>query len=269
MRRLTIAILLTLLPTLTPGLFAAESYSPTEVEANKFSLETARDNVQRGFSSCNVGNPAKVQAMPDIITVSWSSGTFLVFQFRELQDIKLTYTDSSFWKSHVASSLEISAKGHFFQDGKEYLAFNGKCTGLGKDWAKYLADALLRLKLEYDKSNNSESMSRFKEEALRYQAANPKPELPEEARRFRVQAEAAVAAKRFLDAAEKYGHAIEIAPWWPEAHFNRGVVLAELQNFDSAIMEMKRYLLLKPEAPDARQAQDFIYVWETHPFEKK
>jgi regulator of sirC expression with transglutaminase-like and TPR domain len=98
---------------------------------------------------------------------------------------------------------------------------------------------------------------------------DPKPELPEAARRLRVQAESAVNAKRFADAADKYAEALALAPWWPEGHFNRGVVLGEMQQFDSAANEMKRYLMLRPDAPDARQAQDFIYAWEDYPYENK
>jgi tetratricopeptide (TPR) repeat protein len=272
-RNLRIARLLTLLPALLAGLLAAsmswaqESYAPTEAEANKVSLQQATDFVQRGLSNCNRDPVVKVQVMPDIIKVSWPYG-FAIWQFRELRDLKLSFIDSNAWISR-ASSLTITMQGHVFQDGREYSSYTVVCSNLNETWVKAIGDGLLRLKLEYDKSNDPENMAKFKEEALRYQAMNPKPELPEDARRFRVQAEGSVAAKRFLEAAERYGKAIEIAPWWPEAHFNRAVVLAELQNFDSAMAEMKRYLLLKPDAADARQAQDFIYAWEAHPFENK
>jgi tetratricopeptide (TPR) repeat protein len=276
MRKLRIVRLFMLLPAVFAGLFAAStsladsSYTPSEAEANKWSLENARGEVQRDFSQCDSVHPWKVQVMPDIITLSWlenNSESFTVWEFRELRDLKLSFTDSNAWISR-ASSLKINASGHFYANGSKFLGIAYNCGG-ATDRTKVFGDALLRLKLEYDKWNSPENMAKFKEEALRYQAMDPKPELPEDARRFKVQAEGAVADKRFLDAAEKYGKAIEMAPWWPEAHFNRAVVLAELQNFDSAMTEMKRYLLLKPDAADARQAQDFIYAWEAHPFTKK
>jgi tetratricopeptide (TPR) repeat protein len=257
---------------LPAGLFAASAsladseYMPSEAEANKLSLQQATDFVQRGLSTCNRDPVVKVQVMPDIIKVSWPDG-FAVWQFRELRDLKLSFIDSNAWISR-ASSLTIAYQGHVFQDG-HFSGYTVICNNLNETWVKAIGDGLLRLKLEYNKSSDPENMAKFKEEALRYRGMNPKPELPEDARRFRVQAEGSVAAKRFLEAADKYGKAIEIAPWWPEAHFNRAVVLAELQNFDSAMAEMKRYLLLKPDAPDARQAQDFIYSWEAYPYEKK
>lgn len=96
-----------------------------------------------------------------------------------------------------------------------------------------------------------------------YRAANPKPQLPEEARKFKVQAEFAVQNKEFEKAAELYGRALEIAPWWPAGHFDRALILGETEKYYDAMREMKRYLLLMPNAPDARAAQDKIYQWES------
>ena len=102
----------------------------------------------------------------------------------------------------------------------------------------------------------------FQEIAAKYRTANPKPQLPEEARKFKVQAEFAVQEKQFTNAADLYGKALDIAPWWPEGHFNRALILGETKKYWDAMREMKRYLLLVPDAPDARAAQDKIYVWD-------
>ena len=55
---------------------------------------------------------------------------------------------------------------------------------------------------------------------------------------------------------------MKIAPWWPEGYFNRALILGELNRFAEAMREMKRYLQLAPDAPNARAAQDKIYEWE-------
>ncbi len=102
----------------------------------------------------------------------------------------------------------------------------------------------------------------FVKAAQDYHNTANKPTLPEEARKFRVQAEGAVRDKKFEDAAELYGKALSIAPWWPKGHFNRALVLGETRFYLGAIREMKRYLTLVPNAPDARAAQDKIYAWE-------
>lgn len=281
MRRLARALIVPL--SAIAGILAASpswadsAYAPTEAEANKYSVEQATDYVQRGFTICSRQNDAsaRIEVMPDMLTSR--SGEFLFMaSFRDLTGIQLSFKGSTggFLKPLTPDTLTIAAHGHFlqFESGnkrRDWTYWVQPCTGLAEDWTKVLADTLLRLKIEYDKANSPENLAKFKEQALRYQAMDPKPQIPEDARRFRVQAESAVADKRFLEAVGKYGKAIEIAPWWAEAHFNRAVVLAELQNFDSAMLEMKRYLILRPDAPDARQAQDFIYTWEAYPFKHK
>jgi tetratricopeptide (TPR) repeat protein len=92
-----------------------------------------------------------------------------------------------------------------------------------------------------------------------------KPEIPEEVRRYKVQAEFAVQQKRYSDAVKAYAAGLQLAPWWPEGHHNRAILLGELQQYDEAILEMKRFLLLEPTAPAARASQDRIYQWEAAP----
>jgi len=107
-------------------------------------------------------------------------------------------------------------------------------------------------------------LAEFEKAASTYRNTTPKPVLAEEARKFKVQAESAVREKNFADAAALYDKALTMAPWWPEGHFNRAIVLSETGQYATAIVEMKRYLLLVPDAPDARAAQDKIYEWERH-----
>lgn len=100
------------------------------------------------------------------------------------------------------------------------------------------------------------------ETAAKYRALPVKPELPEAARIFRVQAEDAVARQRFQEAVELYGKALQVAPWWPEGHFNQALILGESDCPEEAIAAMERYLALVPDAPDARAARDTIYTWK-------
>lgn len=102
----------------------------------------------------------------------------------------------------------------------------------------------------------------FTEAAASYRAATVKPTLSEDARKFKVQAEFAVSKKEFEGAAARYKEALDIAPWWPEGHFNRALILGELSRYRDAMKEMKKYLTLVPDAPNARAAQDKIYQWE-------
>lgn len=85
--------------------------------------------------------------------------------------------------------------------------------------------------------------------------------LPEEANKYKVQAEGAVRDKAFVDAADLYAAALNIAPWWPAGHFNRALVLGEGGDYEMATREMNYYLQLVPHAPNARAAQNKIYEW--------
>lgn len=89
-----------------------------------------------------------------------------------------------------------------------------------------------------------------------------KPALPEEARRFGVQATSLLDKKRYEEAVALYEKALEIAPWWGEGHFNRALVLANQNRFHEAIAGMKHFVLLAPDSADARAAQDKLYEWE-------
>ena len=129
--------------------------------------------------------------------------------------------------------------------------------------AQRLTDALFKLRqaVSSNRAPTGDDAS-FSEIARNYQGSNPKPSLPEDAHRFAVQAEGAVHDKDFDGAADFYQQALAIAPWWPEGHFNRALVLAANDEFSYAIVEMKRYMTLVPNATDARAAQDKIYDWE-------
>lgn len=102
----------------------------------------------------------------------------------------------------------------------------------------------------------------FLDVVAKYRAANPKPALPEEARKFKVQAEFMVQEKQADKAAALYGKALDAAPWWPEGHYKLALLLGDAKKYREAMREMKRYLQLEPNGADARAAQDKIYQWE-------
>lgn len=103
----------------------------------------------------------------------------------------------------------------------------------------------------------------FEPIASRYRASNPKPAVTEEIRRFQVMAVDAVREKHFGVAADDYLNALKITPWWPQGHFNAALLLAQIQYYGEAIEHMKKYLMLVPDAPNARAAQDQIYRWQS------
>lgn len=145
------------------------------------------------------------------------------------------------------------------QEGINFPMGSGEA---GTRAAQRLADALLALKAASSDEAVAATEARFEETAAHYRAADPKPVPDESVRRLEVQIEDAVREKRFEQAAALYDNALELAPWWPQGRFNHALLLEALGNYEFAIEEMQRYLMLVPEAPNARAAQDKIYSWQ-------
>jgi tetratricopeptide (TPR) repeat protein len=96
-----------------------------------------------------------------------------------------------------------------------------------------------------------------------YKAANPKPAVTEEQRMYIVQANAMAEKKEFAKSIELYINALKInGISYPAAYYNMGLILSQMEKYMAAIVSMKVYLLMLPDAPDARSAQDKIYEWQ-------
>ncbi|MCU0409305.1 MAG: tetratricopeptide repeat protein, partial [Bacteroidales bacterium] len=90
----------------------------------------------------------------------------------------------------------------------------------------------------------------------------PKPEIPEAARKYMVQANSATNEKKYQEAIGLWAKVQSIAPWYPTSYFNTALLNENLGNFRSSIENMNKYLELYPDASDARAAKDKIYEWE-------
>jgi len=109
---------------------------------------------------------------------------------------------------------------------------------------------------------DDQALSIIKALARLHRTARDKMALPEEARKFGVQATSLAEKKRYNEAIDMYGQALDVAPWWAEGHFNRALMLADQHRFHEAIAWMKHFVLLAPDSVDARAAQDKLYEWE-------
>jgi tetratricopeptide (TPR) repeat protein len=103
----------------------------------------------------------------------------------------------------------------------------------------------------------------FEPTAAEYRALKVKPPVSEVQRKFIVQANAFNEKKMFNEAIALYEQAIGVDQTaYPAAYSNLSLLSAQVKDYDSAIHNMKKYLLLVPDASDARGAQDKIYEWE-------
>jgi len=146
---------------------------------------------------------------------------------------------------------------NIYSDRNTYLRIYNTYLGV------QVADAIYVLQQAATDEALKKDESNFELALQSYRNAATKPAISEDVRRFKVQAESSVREKRFGDAAEFYESGLNIAPWWAEGHFNRALVLAEVGDFETAVVEMNRYIRLAPDAPNIRAAQDKIYEWES------
>lgn len=136
-------------------------------------------------------------------------------------------------------------------------------TSLNNDNAKIegIYKALTVLRSTFDPAEAGDTkLTKFKNE---YQQPGVSKEVSEEQRRYIVQANAANTAKDYVNAVLLYRKALDINRFsYPDAYFNMALILSTMEWYYQAIYAMKAYLILSPNAEDARKAQDKIYEWE-------
>jgi tetratricopeptide (TPR) repeat protein len=109
----------------------------------------------------------------------------------------------------------------------------------------------------------TEEWTRFGSVYAKYKELAAKPLPSEEQRKYIVQANAFTENKDYGQAIIYFNQALQISETgYPDAYYNMALLYAQEHRFDIAILNMKKYLLLKPDATDARVAQDKIYEWE-------
>jgi tetratricopeptide (TPR) repeat protein len=113
------------------------------------------------------------------------------------------------------------------------------------------------------RKKEKEEFDAFAKQAEEYKNLPQKPAVSEEQRKLIVQANSLSSEKDYAGAVKLYEDALKVNPVsYPEAYFNMALLCAQEKRFYTAINYMKKYLLLEPEAKDARGAQDKIYEWE-------
>lgn len=128
--------------------------------------------------------------------------------------------------------------------------------------AQRFADDLYVIQQALQKKHD-ERLALLQAKAPQYRGMKVKPPVSEEQRRYIVQANALNAQKDYAGALDLYSKVIDVDPVsFPPAYFNLALLCAQMQRFQPAIAYMKQYLLLVPDANDARAAQDKIYEWE-------
>lgn len=90
-----------------------------------------------------------------------------------------------------------------------------------------------------------------------------KPLPPQLAVRHAMEAERSLAKRDWSGTVQGYRHAVEIAPWWPEAYYNLGLAFAVSPGaLPGAMREMKVYLEFEPNGRHATKAREKLRLWQ-------
>jgi len=146
----------------------------------------------------------------------------------------------------------------------------GNFEFLASGWAKSNFDRLLKLRQylifmqkQQVKKRYADHLILFEPIAAQYRTLRVKPTISEEQRKYIVQANSFNQQKQYEKAIELYIKALKLDQTsYPAGFSNLALLNAQVHNFDAAIYYMKKYLMLLPEASDARSSKDKIYEWE-------
>jgi tetratricopeptide (TPR) repeat protein len=189
-------------------------------------------------SKARITSPENVAVFDDRLEITLKKEPVLILYFSDIPEIERP--------KYNELLLRNGKYLHFYYMGDELA-----------DYIYYFQHQLLVQK--YDSLT-----ALFKPLAAEYRALKVKPPVSEAQRRYIVQANSFNQEKVFDKAIEMYIKAIETDQTsYPAAYSNLALLSAQVKKFDAAIFYMKKYLLLVPEAEDARAAQDKIYEWET------
>jgi tetratricopeptide (TPR) repeat protein len=148
-------------------------------------------------------------------------------------------------------------------DGGFYMPYVRVKDHLLTCGGKEVADLLFYMQHQYAVKYYKEDLENFKPLAQKFQESSEKPVLNEEQRKLFVQGNAMNKQLDYEDALIYYEKAISLNPVsYPEGYYNFAIIAALAEKYELAILNMKKYLLLKPDAADAISAQDKIYEWE-------
>jgi tetratricopeptide (TPR) repeat protein len=87
-------------------------------------------------------------------------------------------------------------------------------------------------------------------------------EMPEDARKYAIRGETLIKEGNLEQAATEFKKGIQVAPYIAKLYYNTAYVNGELKKYPEAIRYMKIYVQADPDAPNSREAKDWIIRWE-------
>ncbi|HEY6252035.1 MAG TPA: tetratricopeptide repeat protein [Candidatus Angelobacter sp.] len=132
---------------------------------------------------------------------------------------------------------------------------------LNKFVSEALAGHLYPCRAPLTPAEAEKELADFQVKAEAWRAMNPKPSLSDEVTKKRLLAEDAVQQQHLAAAGDYYSAGVTIDPMWAAGWYNAALISAELKDYSAAAFDMKHYLILLPDAPDAGVAKEKLLLW--------
>ena len=189
------------------------------------------------------GTSKNVFVFDDRIEFRRKKENAIIFYFADLSEVNITITEDQNNVSVIFKNFLIN--------------FEGNVKG------NLLVDNLNIVRNYYSEELYNSQLLLFKPIAASYRSLIVKPSVSEQQRERIVQANLFTQQRQYTKAIEFYVKAIEVDPTsYPAAYSNLALLSAQISKFYAAVYYMKKYLMLEPDADDARGAQDKIYEWK-------
>ncbi|MBN1834133.1 MAG: hypothetical protein JW896_18695 [Deltaproteobacteria bacterium] len=235
---------------INPEYFAKNKIRKTDYENSQSCLKELQEGIAVGNGKWTFYPTPSVLIETNGIAVrdDMLEVSFLVFLlYSDLPDLPITANQAAF--KGLSGSIHLGKQIDLFMD----LEWND---------VQRAADDLFFIQQNIQKYND-EQTALFETQVARYRSMEIKPTVSEEQKKYIVQANSQSKKKEYKTALALYRKAVEVDPVsYPEAYFNMALLSAQMHRFKPAISYMKKYLMLEPNAKDARNAQDKIYEWE-------
>jgi hypothetical protein len=236
-------------PAVSTGQMTLLSSAENNKALSNIAVILEQGNIRIRDKANNVqGIPEKVTTFDDRIEIM-TGNQKSVLSFKDLYICGVTTYDG-FWKMFNAGFVEFKLvrknKYQQFSDLENNLNF------IRNQFEKQAKTAVY-----------NDRLNTFKPLAAKYRSLESQPTMSESQRKLIVQANVFTEEMQYDQAINMLNQALAIDPIaYPTGYTNLALLFARLKKYDDAILNMKKYLLLEPDAADARESQDKIYEWE-------
>jgi len=191
--------------------------------------------------------------------------SYMIFKSVDVLDdrIKISPRMPLFYADLMEYSIAVIISNNTYSF-KYAIHFGNRISFLFKNRAdaRRFADDLFVIQHPF-KREYEDRLALFESKVAEYRALSVKPPVSEEQRKYIVRANAMSKRKEYDKAIDMYREALDVDPVaYPPAYFNMALLSAQMRRYNRAVSYMKQYLMLEPDAKDARSAQDKIYEWE-------